>query len=65
MAEYIGMNKLKWFLLVAYGLYIILLRISKLAILSKLQIKKNIYILSWYSGLGNNIIQLIQAEYLA
>jgi hypothetical protein len=65
MAEYIGMNKLKWFLLVAYGLYIILLRISKLAILSKLPIKKNIYILSWYSGLGNNIIQLVQAEYLA
>ena len=44
MAEYIGMNKLKWLLLVAYGLYIILLRISKLAILSKLPIKKDIYI---------------------
>ena len=46
MAEYIGMNKLKWFLLVAYGLYIILSRIPKLAILSKLPIKKDIYILS-------------------
>jgi hypothetical protein len=65
MAEYIGMNKLKWLLLVVYGLYIILLRIPKLAILSKLPIKKDIYILSWYSGLGNNIIQLAQAEYLA
>jgi hypothetical protein len=43
MAEYIGMNKLKW-LLVVYGLYIILLRIPKLAILSKLPIKKDIYI---------------------
>jgi len=63
--EYIGMNKLKWLLLVVYGLYIILLRIPKLAILSKLPIKKDIYILSWYSGLGNNIIQLAQAEYLA
>ena len=59
------MNKLKWLLLVVYGLYIILLRIPKLAILSKLPIKKDIYILSWYSGLGNNIIQLAQAEYLA
>jgi len=44
MAEYIGMNKLKWLLLVVYGLYIILLRIPKLAILSKLPIKKDIYI---------------------
>jgi len=42
--EYIGMNKLKWLLLVVYGLYIILLRIPKLAILSKLPIKKDIYI---------------------
>ncbi len=65
MAEYIGMNKLKWLLLAVYGLYIILLRIPKLAILSKLPIKKDIYILSWYSGFGNNIIQLVQAEYLA
>ncbi len=62
MAEYIGMNKLKWLLLVVYGLYIILLRIPKLAILSKLPIRKDIY---WYSGFGNNIIQLVQAEYLA
>jgi hypothetical protein len=44
MAEYIGMNKLKWLLLVVYGLYIILSRIPKLAILSKLPIKKDIYI---------------------
>jgi hypothetical protein len=65
MAEYIGINKLKWLLLVVYGLYIILLRIPKLAILSKLPIKKYIYILSWYSGLGSNIIQLVQAEHLA
>jgi len=44
MAEYIGMNKLKWLLLVAYGFYIIISRIPKLAILAKLQIKKDIYI---------------------
>ncbi len=44
MAEYIGMNKLKWLLLAVYGLYIILLRIPKLAILYKLPIKKDIYI---------------------
>ena len=52
------MNKLKLVIL-------IILRIVKLGLLSYLPVKNDIYISAWYCGLANNIIQLVQAEYLS
>jgi hypothetical protein len=52
------MNKLKLVILV-------ILRVVKLGLLSYLPVKKDIYISAWYCGLANNIIQLVQAEYLS
>jgi hypothetical protein len=59
------MNKLKWSVLIVYALFLIILRITKLAFLSYLPLKKAIYLSVWSGELANNLIQLAHAEYLS
>jgi hypothetical protein len=59
------MNKLKWSILFIYASFVIISRVSMLTFLSQARIKKDIYILGWFSGLGNNIIQLSHAAYVS
>ncbi|MBD2460529.1 hypothetical protein H6G89_05670 [Oscillatoria sp. FACHB-1407] len=58
------MNRIRIALLIIYVLLFILLRSIKMLIWAK-TIGKDIYINAWYGELGNNLIQIVHAEYLS
>lgn len=59
------MNKFKWLIFAIYGLFVSAIKIARLSTLSKLPVRKELYLSTWHAGLANCLVQLVHAQYIA